>query len=148
MLAWFFTGIWHMLFGFVLLVTFFIGSVIVLAKAIAQGAAHDQASCDCWDCKNRRHRAVDRRKSSTNRPRKMWDQEKTSKWRSTEELTTGFRVVSKTGVCYEVTSIKVTRVGMLVSLTVMSSGRKSEVFISQERVKDKVWKPAPDWQQG
>lgn len=146
MLAWFFTGIWHMLLGFVLLVTFFIGSVIVLAKAIAQAGAHDQKTCDCWDCKDRRARASDRR--MMNKPRQVWDKQTTGHWLTTEELTTSLRVVSKTGVVYEITGLVGRDHGVIVNLTVLASGRKSQVFIPKANVGKRLWKRAPDWRQG
>lgn len=145
MLAWFLSGIWHALLGFVLLVVFFVGSVIVLAKAIAKNAGHDQRTCDCWDCKDRRNRAVDKH---MNKHRSVWDKQTTSAWLTTEELTTGLRVVSKSGVCYEISALTGRTGGIMVGLVVLASGRKTQVFVPRAQVEKRIWKRAPEWQQG
>lgn len=66
MLAWIFASFWHALVGLVLLTVFFLGAVGVLARAVAESARHDQATCDCIGCRRRREVAARKRWGNAN----------------------------------------------------------------------------------
>jgi hypothetical protein len=83
-----------------------------------------------------------------NKHRSVWDKQTTSAWLTTEELTTGLRVVSKSGVCYEISALTGRTGGIMVGLVVLASGRKTQVFVPRAQVEKRIWKRAPEWQQG
>lgn len=87
-----------------------------LPYLIAKAAGHDQATCDCWDCRGRRHRAVEKAKARGIKaqpdPKDFW---------STAQLATGRHVIAK-GIVYRVENIRTmpdgsTKVGLQNVLT-------------------------------
>lgn len=115
------------LIGFLLLGTVVvIGAVLTLPYFITKWLGHDQSTCECWDCQNRRTRSLRRRQETEeenrrkaarkqgrnpNLPMPHYVPEEKKEVRdpkdywSTEELRTGYHVFVK-GVVYEIGTIK------------------------------------------
>ena len=108
-----------------------ISAVVALPVVIAKAAGHDQATCDCWDCQNRRTRAFIKREQKAKKlarhsakgpstevrdPKDYW---------STPQLRTAYHVMVK-GQVYKVGSIRTmpdgnTKVGLENVLTKVPS---------------------------
>jgi len=101
-----------------------LGAVVALPIVIAKAAGHDQATCQCWDCQNRRARALNKAREKEerkkNRPQSHISPQgvafvpesgapatlpSTKDFWSTEELRTGYHVYVK-GTTYKVTSVR------------------------------------------
>ena len=134
-------GVSFQLIGFLFLgLVIVIGAVAVgLPMVIAQAAGHDQATCDCWDCRNRRVRAVEKAKARGKSipppekpdPKDFW---------STSELYAGRHVMVK-GTVYRVISIKTmpdhsTKVGLQNVLTEIHT----MIIITRKMHEAKIWR--------
>jgi len=109
--------VFFMILGLVIVIG---GVAFGLPYLITKAAGHDQATCDCWDCRNRRHRAVEKAKARQakqhTRPQARISRtgvdyvpeenvkDPNDYW-STEELRSGYHVFVK-GVVYEVGLIR------------------------------------------
>jgi hypothetical protein len=148
LIVWFFESLWHALVGLVLLVGFFGGSVVLLARAIAQSTAHDQAKCDCVDCKRRRIVASDKRKNRNPRPLTNDPRRRTNElWISTLELVErgrGTRVGVK-GIQYELKEIEMGNGAWVLYLTNLKSRQRSVVTVKYEAGHRKYWKLGDGW---
>lgn len=116
-----------------------VAAAIGLPYVIAQSTAHDQATCQCWDCANRRHRAVERAKKkgqdpgpASNDPRDYW---------TTEELRTGYHVVVK-DIVYEVGSIQAMPDGktMVYLRNILNNRQVQPIMISPKMRRTKIWR--------
>jgi len=142
-----FEGLWHAVFGLVLLVVTFGGAVFLIAKAITQGAAHDQARCECWDCKNRRVRAVDAAKERMNEAheQRVVPRQSATGWMTTLELRVGMRIGVE-GRIYTVKEItEVPFKSYTVYLKNVRTSASTMVTIKYESRERRLWKQAEDW---
>lgn len=159
MIVWLFTSIWHALLGLVLLVTFFGGAVIVLARAIAKSTEHDQTKCECVDCQRRRALATEKRWAN-----KRWgekDQKRDPQWsndtpRRTNELWIstleligpmhgpGTRVGVK-GVMYEFKEVDIRNGKWHIYLTRLSDKQRTIVTVKYEAGHRRYWKLGTRW---
>lgn len=142
MLAWFLTTIWHALFGLILLITLFLGSAIILGKAMAAGAEHDWRQCSCPSCQDRRNRAFKKRKrndwpylSNTLQPGKDNNQ-----WCNTFELEVGWRVLSKSGQGYLVKEKHKGTDEFTIVLENLSTRLPSHVMVLYTAANRKYWR--------
>jgi len=142
MLGWMFEAVWHALLGLVLLSGLFFGSILVIAREISRANNHDQATCDCLGCNDRRNRAWEKRLRADDtvqrllnrpepKPRKV-----TGSWISTLELKPLDRVEAK-GVVYQIISVDRTETGYNVRLR--SAKRVSTTPISKNNASRKFW---------
>lgn len=147
MIAWMFEGLWHAVFGLVLLVGAFGGAVFLIAKAITQGAAHDQARCECWDCKNRRVRAVDNAKQRMNSAHeaRVVPKQSATGWITTLELRVGMRIGVE-GRIYVVKEInEIPFKAYVIYLKNVKTGARTMVTIKYESRDRRLWKQAENW---
>jgi hypothetical protein len=127
--------------GLALLTGLVIGAVFVIAREISKGAAHDQARCQCVDCKRRRVEASEKAKARGRyEPVPIQKRTRAKGWLSTEELMTGMRIEAK-DTTYEVINLLVTiGLGTQVHLNNMTTGLKSMVLVRRERASLRIWK--------
>lgn len=138
MIAWLFSGLWHIVLGLVLLIGAFGGAAFVLARAIASGQFTDHAaSCQCGPCQRRRLKAwhISQANKRGAIPPVATGQV------STRQLRTGDRIEAK-GAIYEVHSLVGHPYGIQVFMTRMSTGKKTMVTISSANADRKIWKLA------
>lgn len=157
-------GVILQLIGFLALgLAVVLGAVVALPIVIAKAAEHNQATCDCWDCRNRRHRAVEKARARQGKkkrpqspispqgvayvpeftePAKLPDPK--DFW-STEELRTGYHVYVK-GTTYKVTSVRAQYdgkggyVGMRVELQNVLTQTFTFIIIPWKRKTIKMWR--------
>jgi hypothetical protein len=126
-----------------------LGAVIVLPYVIAKAAGHDQAICDCWDCRNRRARAVEkakRRDASRPGSRAIPDEDNNDNhyW-ATNELRAGLRVLVK-GSTYRVTAVTMQLDGNTrVELFNVLHKKYTMIMISPRMRKVKMWRKLELW---
>jgi hypothetical protein len=138
MIVWLFGALWHAVLGLVLVIGFFGGAVLIIAREIGKGAAHDFAKCQCRECMGRRDTAYKKRKRQEEAHKKSPVR---TGWTSTEQLRTADRVASRNGIVYEVTAlVPQYGVGVQVSLTALATKRKSIVIVNHERMQKPLWK--------
>jgi hypothetical protein len=139
MIAWMFETLWHAVFGLVMLVGVFGGAVFMLLKALVISTEHNQATCGCWDCKNRRARAVDKQYNQRYKP---IPPKSLTGWLPTTQLRRTHRVDVK-GVIYEVRSIEIKEgLGYLVFLRSEATRRETMVTIHYANRNKLFWKRA------
>jgi hypothetical protein len=129
-----------------------LGAVVALPYVIAKAAGHDQAICDCWDCRNRRARAVEKAKrrgtSMGERPgsRTIPDEDSNDNhyW-ATNELRAGLRVLVK-GSTYRVTAVTMQQDGNTrVELYNVLQKNYTMIMISPRMRKVKMWRKLELW---
>lgn len=139
--------------GFMLLGTVVIvgGVVVGLPYLITKWLGHDQATCDCWDCRGRRHRAVERAKKkgvNLTAPRtkpvrhiaRGEEKRDPKDYWSTEELCTGHHVLVK-GTVLEITSLRTMPDGNCkVSYVNVLTKVHSFVIITRNMMQMKMWR--------
>lgn len=146
MLAWFVVSIWHALVGLVLLVVLFGGAVLLLAKTLAKNTEHNQATCDCVDCRNRRNRAWAKRQDQRKRQSAQKYKKSAGQILTTRELQRGMYVLSKTGLSFKIEAIVPTGAGgVRVHLWNWKANRFSKVPVSKDSMDLRQWKLAPEW---
>lgn len=106
--------------GFIVLgAVVIVGAVIGLGVLITRSNAHDMRTCQCWDCVQRRHRAVEKyrnRHGGKYPPKANPDSQDPDDFWTTDQLRVGHFVLVKGGT-YEVTRIRAMSDGaMMVSL--------------------------------
>jgi len=142
MLGWMFEAVWHAVVGLVLLSGLFFSSILIIAREISRANNHDQATCDCLGCNDRRNRAWEKRLRADDtvqrllnrpesKPRKV-----TGSWVSTLELRPMDRIEAK-GAVYQVVSVDRTESGYNVRLR--SAKRVSATPISKNNASRKFW---------
>jgi len=138
MIEWLFISVWHSLVGLVLLLTVVIGSVVILAQAIAKSNEHDQARCQCAMCKQRRATAASKRFGEPQKPvaKPMYADRH---FISTDQLYMG-RIVSAKGVTYRVMRIENIDFGVKVHLRNTITGRPTSVDIMTPHMDRKIWR--------
>jgi hypothetical protein len=118
-----------------------IGAVAVgLPYLIAKAAGHDQATCDCWDCQNRRTRAIQKAKARGGVPAPPSDLRDPKDFWSTSQLRTSYHVLVK-GTVYRVTSIRTlpngdTKVGLQNVLTQVHT----MIIITRRMHEARIWR--------
>ena len=142
MVAWIFASLWHAIVGLVLLTGFFIGAIAVIAQSLAESTKHDQRTCQCWDCQDRRVRSYDKAKGRLNaeytaREKRAINDEI---WLDTTELYQGIRVVIKDDI-WLVSGIREMPDGTRFVHLHSTSGIKTMIGI--KNVNKKIWKRAP-----
>jgi hypothetical protein len=137
-LAWFFATVWHALVGFILLSGLLLAAVYVLARAITENTAHDQATCDCVDCQRRRNVASRKRWSRTDsKP----DSRTAGPWISTLDLIDhgpGTRVRVK-GAVYEFMAAEPGGGRWTIRLMNLSTRKKTLVTVRYESGERRCW---------
>lgn len=141
------------LVGWLLLGTIIVigGVAVGLPYLITKALGHDQATCGCWDCRGRRHRAVERAKArgeDLTKPRvkpvrhtaKGEEKRNPRDYWTTEELRTGHHVFVK-GTVYEIGLIRGlpdgnTQVNMRNILTNVST----MIIITRNMKQIKLWR--------
>lgn len=143
MLGWMFEALWHAVVGLVLLSGLFFGSILVIAREISRANNHDQATCDCLGCNDRRNRAWEKRLRTDdtlnrllNRPDPKPRKAAAGSWVSTLELKPLDRVEAK-GVVYQIISVDRVETGYNVRLR--SAKRVSTTPISKNNASRKFW---------
>lgn len=139
-----------------------IGAVLTMPYFITKWLSHDQATCDCWDCRNRRTRSLqrradteeeNRRKTERNRQRRQGtnlplphyvpekEERNPDDYWTTEQLRTGFHVLVK-GVVYEVGQIRTAPDGnCLVFLrNILTKVDVRPVVITRNMMRTKLWR--------
>lgn len=137
MIAWIFAEAWHAVVGLLLLLTFLFGAVVVLAKAIAQGAEHDRDRCMCGECQGIRKKAYARKYANQSDKNK-----KTAGWLTTYELHTNMRVESRGGSIYQVTGRRSDTQAITILLREETRGTESFVRIPHRNATQRIWKQA------
>lgn len=140
----------YVLTGIALVVGASVGVVFLLARAVASANAHDQKTCDCWDCRDRRARSVAklheaRAKEENQAPwlksKRQADAMKT--WMCTEELQVNDRVQGAVpDKVYRVADLRGSEHGVVVSLVNVATGRRSIVTVAMDRLQKRMWKKA------
>lgn len=152
MIVWLFASIWHALVGLVLLAVFFVGAVAVLGHSIAKATAHDQATCDCPDCRRRRNVASKKRWEEQDKKRDpQWANDEPRQtnelWISTIELIqrgTGTQVGVK-GVMYELMEVEAGDGKWLLYLKNLTNRRRVVSVVKYQAGHRKYWKLGDGW---
>lgn len=154
--------------GFLFLGTaIIVGVVAGLPYFITKALQHDQDTCECWDCQNRRTRSIQRREENERLAKLKAEKAKlkrdqqgrrsnlpfpnyvpeptperdTSNYWSTEELRTGYHVFVK-GVVYEVGAIRTLSLetgDVKVLLTNILTRGWTFIVITGNMKKAKIW---------
>jgi hypothetical protein len=136
-----------------------IGSMVVwVGKLLTKGAEHDQKTCECWDCKNRRARAYARRAAGTREGRRppvsqagegrsdgdvfpamgRWGEN--DGWLRTVDLTPRSAImVGEWG--YRVVDVRIDRRGYLVQVERMRNYKRAVICISHANIYKRYWRP-------
>jgi hypothetical protein len=139
MIAWMFETLWHAIFGLLMLIGVFGGAVFMVIKAIVTNTEHNQATCGCWDCKDRRARAVSKQYNQRYKP---IPPKVPGEWLPTTQLRR-FTKVDVKGIIYQVQSIEVKEgLGYLVFLRSEITRKETMVTIHYANRNKLFWRRA------
>lgn len=121
--------------GFILLgAGVIVAGVVGLCIVIAKSTAHNQATCDCVDCQQRRLRAWQKQQDKKQPVTETRD----SSWLSTRQLKTEM-VIDHKGFRFQITDLAFVDSGMIVSLSRIPGRRRSIVPISHDMLDRRMW---------
>lgn len=131
------------------------GAVVALVAALGKGISttlgnHDFRNCSCFSCNERRTRAWEKRRTERMRSGSdgdivpMGNPRTAPHFVSTTHLEIGDGV-SINGRTYRVTELRTDRLGYLVAMRNLQTGRDVVVTVRFEAADLKVWEPLRRW---
>lgn len=128
-------------------------SVVWIGKVLTKAVEHDQRTCECWDCKDRRARAHSKRRRVPVAPagagRSDGDVFPTSggwgvndAWLRTVDLAPYTRIMVGTWSYLVVDVVEDTR-GYLVQVERLKNGKRAVICITHANIYKRYWRPYP-----
>lgn len=144
----------YIILGIVVVAGTVVTGVLLLARWIFSANEHNINTCDCADCRRRRHLAVERRKAeegqpsellNTKQPNPKYARALKSGIISTTRLRQG-DVVYVRDTLWRVTGIMASRSGVVVALQNLETGKMSFNPVKREMFDTPMWRVRPtDW---